>query len=248
MAYLIDRAVLWLLAAFSAFCLSMSITDGRLPLAVGIAFCMVFFLRILLKKLPERRLLLRNERMRRVHELLHQWAIMQKASALKEIKKLLPDLLVETEWASVQFLQRFPDSEPLHANELLGIWKNCQGTPSVILLTTGAVGADAVSLSSELSQPSVRLIDSKHLTHKMFPLAHALPTKATTKKRRRPFAVCAAQFIRSIKPARCTLYMIFFLILYGCTRSAFYFFSSVLFFLQLALYFIYRAITGERSA
>lgn len=246
MAKWIDRAVLWLIAASSAFFLSLSLSDGHLIFAIPSAFVLVLFLRLLIHKLPEKHHMRRKEKILRIHHLFRRWAIIDKNQALQEIHTLLPDLYEESVWPTVQLIQHPFDCEALHSDRLLDIWRNNRRQTPLHLLITGNVSSDVLALLPELSAPSIHLVDTAQLKRRLIPLIHTLPIESAKKERRKPLSVHAAQFIRSFQPIRTGWYTIIFLILYLLTHSFFYLVSSLVFFAQLLLYFTFRSIADHK--
>ena len=247
MAYWIDRALIWLLAAFSALVFFLVLTDGRFVLSVLLAFAVVLLLRAVLQKLPEKRPFSRKRRLAQIESLLRKWAIAEKQEALAEIRSLLPDLFESSSDLPVCFIQRLPDSEELTANHLLEIRRAHKQESSVFLLCTGPVSPSALSLADSLSHPLLRISDSRQLTRLLLRSPCALPEITIKKERRRPFPVCVAQWTHSIRPIRSTVYAFVFFILYQLTRSRFYLASSLFFCIQLMICLISRTLEARTA-
>ena len=242
MAYWIDRALVWLLSAFSALVFFLVMTDGRFTLSVPLAFAVILLLHILLQKLPEKRLFSHRKRLLSIESLLKKWALADAAQALSEIKTFLPDLFGNNAPHSVHLIQRLPDNEALTANHLLEICRAYMHEESIFLICTGPVSSSAAALTASLDRPSLRLADSRQLTRLLLKSACPLPEAPIKKERCRPLPACIAQWIHSIRPVRPTAYAIIFFFLYQLTRSRFYLISSLIFFLQLIIWISSRMI------
>ena len=248
MAYWIDRALIWLLAAFSSLLFFLVITDGRLILSVSSAFACTLLLRVFLHKLPDKRLFCRQERLRHINQLLENWAMADEKEALSELRRLLPDLFEENEWPAVQMLQRMPGGEAFSDNDLLAIHRENRSKKALSLLCTGPVSPSVRSLLARLNNPSVRLISSRQLSHLLLKSRCPLSAAPTEKERRRLFSIRIAQLVHSIRPVRSAAYAFVFFALYLWTQNAFYLVSALFFFMQLMICFIIRMISARKPA
>ena len=247
MAYWIDRALLWLLAAFSSLVFFLVMTDGRFTLSVPLAFAAILLLRILFQRLPEKHLFLRRKRLLSIESLLKKWAFGDTEQVISEIKAFLPNLFENNASHSVYLIQRLPDSEALTDNHLLKIRRAYMHEESVLLICTGPVSPSAAALAASLDRPSFRLADSRQLARLLLKSACPLPETPLKKERRRPLPACIARWLHSIRPVRPTAYAIIFFVLYQLTRSRFYLISSLIFFLQLIAYTISRMIEAAKA-
>lgn len=249
MADRIDRACLWLLTALSALIFFLVITDGQLFFSVPAAFTVVAALRLTIRLIPEKPYIRRREQLSRVHCLLRSWALMDESQAIDQIKRLLPDLYTQTVWPSVHLIQRLPDSSPLSANELIILKHRFQKSEALHLLCTCPVSSEAADLLPDLTCPCIHLTDSRELSRLLMKKTHILPSASEkTKKRRKPLSVCAAQFVRSVRPLRSGMYMAVFFSVYLITKNRFYLLSALLFLLQLSAYCVSRFLAERRPA
>ena len=247
MSYWIDRAVLWLFTAAASFFLMLVLTDRKIILSLFFAFLIVCALRMLVRLLPEKRWVRRSERLHYANQLLKKWALMSAQEALHSIRQVLPDLLNSEDWQKVLLVQRMPCAQPMDVNSVLSLWRTHINQSELILLVTGPVDTDAASLLPELSQPTVRLVDSKILLRRLLPTIRSIPAAELKKERYAPLSARIAQFLKNIRPVRASLYSLLFLAVYLPTHSWVYLAASALLVLLPLLCLLEKAREKKRS-
>lgn len=240
MAQFIDRAALWSFTAASCLLLMLTLTDGNLLISIPAAFLLVVLLRLLVRKLPEKRFIRRRDRIGYINSLLEKWTLMDANAAIAEIKSLIPNLLSDGEWQSLVLIQQHPSGEALNVNRLIEIWRAHKDSKELLLLATCPADASAVSIVAALSTPSVRLIDGKQLSRRLLRVIRSIPVQETKKERRKPFSACFAHFSGSVRPIHTAVYLILFGFLYSLTKSILYLIAALAFALLLSVWIIER--------
>ncbi len=240
MAKWIDRAALWGIAIIAAFFLWMSWSGGQILLSMLATFALIFVLRLLLHRLPERRWVFRQERIRRAQALLNEWALMSDPSRVLQALGCLLPTLTQSESNPPLLIQRLPCARALDANELMSIWRNHIGDTQLTIIVTGPADATAKATASRLKTPEIRLIDSSDLTQALSRLSlepHDLPKE---KKRFPSLQTILYRLIESIHPVRAGLYGMLFVLLYIITHSWMYLVAAFLLISLTAISLITR--------
>lgn len=218
MAKWIDRAALWAFAAFSAYLLIFVLTNGSLLFSAILTFGIMALMRILIRKLPEKRWLKRREKAAFAKSILSSWALMETSQAMNAVRQQLPGLIRDTD-AAVQLIQRMPDGPALDENQLIDIWKNACDQEKLRVIVTGPVSSQARSLSASLRSPELTVTDSSQLLQMLIRTIREIPPTQKTTGRRTPSKACITRYIQSVKPARTLFYGLFLAGLYLFSRS-----------------------------
>lgn len=227
MARWIDRTALWTLATGSALALMLLLTQGQVVPALLLTFSAICALRYALKKVPDGRFVSRAERTRRSMALLKQWALMDEAQAVCEIRRTLPDFIEADR--TVVFVSRLPGGEALSANDLLHLWKSLKPGDAALIIVPCKALPEAFSLAGELAAPTVRLIDQSALIRRLSPVVRRIPEVYAKSERRSSLRTRVARWLFEIRPVRTGLYALFSALLYLCTHSAYHLIIALLF-------------------